>query len=142
MRLFGHPLHPLLIAFPIGLLALVPLWDVLSWFTWPGQTAIVAYYSEIAGLIGAALAILTGLVDFAKLRDERAVKIALYHATAVVTSVCFFGVALALRGRSERVSVVVTALDATGAAVLAVAGWFGGHLVFHHGVAVDDTRRD
>jgi len=31
MRLFGHPVHPMLVAFPIALLALTPVWDALAW---------------------------------------------------------------------------------------------------------------
>jgi uncharacterized membrane protein len=138
MRLFGHPLHPILVSIPIGLLALVPIWDVLSWLAWPGQMAPVAYYSEAAGLIGTGLAIVTGLIDFVKIRDERVAKIALYHATAAISCVCLYGMALALRGHAARVSMTVLGLDVAGAAVLALAGWFGGHLVFHYRVAVDE----
>jgi uncharacterized membrane protein len=138
MRLFGHPLHPLLVSIPIGLLVLVPIWDALSWLGWLGQMAPVAYYSEVAGLIGTGLAIVTGFLDFVKIRDDRVAKIALYHATAAISCVCLFGMALAMRGHAARVSMTVTALDAGGAAVLALAGWFGGHLVFRYRVAVDD----
>lgn len=138
MRLFGHPLHPLLVSFPIGLLALVPIWDALSWLAWSRQAATVAYWSEAAGLIGAGLAIVTGAIDFVKIRDEAVAKTALYHAVTAITSVSCFAIALAMRGHAERISATVTALDAGGAAIIALAGWFGGHLVFHHRVAVDD----
>ena len=52
-----------------------------------------------------------------------------------------FGIAFTLRGaRTAAVAPGVLALEVAGAALIGVTGWFGGHLVFGHGVGVDAAR--
>jgi uncharacterized membrane protein len=134
MRILGHPVHAVLVVFPLGLLTLVPLWDLLAWVGVPGA-AHAGRFSEIAGLAGGVLAIVTGLVDLSRAEKSSAVEsLATWHASAAVSGICLFAIALALRAKSAWLPIV--ALEAAGAACLAVAGWCGGHLVFHHGVAV------
>ena len=137
MRLLGHPMHPMLVAFPIGLLALVPLWDALALLGVTDDAAPVAYWSALAGLVGGGLAVITGLVDFVRLPPGAAVNTALVHASAALTALSLFGVAFAFRSNTAAPSTLVIVLDALGAAVLGVTGWFGGHLVFRHGAGVE-----
>ena len=67
MRLFRHPVHPMLVAFPIALLALTPVWDVLAWAGVMKDGRTTAYYSEAAGLIAAGLAAIAGFADLIKI---------------------------------------------------------------------------
>jgi uncharacterized membrane protein len=141
MRVFGHPLHAVLVAFPLGLLTLVPLWDALAWLGVSGASG-AAYLGQIAGVVGGLLAALTGSIDFVRAKKSPAIeKLGLWHATAAVTGLSVFAVGLALRSEDHTAAPLVVALEAAGVVCFAVAGWCGGHLVFHHGVAVRDSSK-
>jgi uncharacterized membrane protein len=144
MRLFGHPVHAVLVAFPIALLALVPLCDLAGRFHLIAGAEQAGYFCEVVGLIGGGLAILAGFVDFVRFVDPRSAvaKVALIHAGAALTMISIFGVAFAVRGgRAAQPGAPALALELVGAACLAVTGWFGGHLVFHHRVGVDAEQK-
>ena len=143
MRLFGHPVHPMLVAFPIALLALTPVWDALAWANVLRDGRITAYYSEAAGLITAGLAAIAGFADLIKIPQSETAnaKTALIHAGLALTMLTLFGIAFALRGGAAgSPSVLVLGLEVAGALCLAVTGWFGGHLVFRRGVGVETQK--
>jgi len=143
MRLLGHPVHPILVAFPIALLALTPVLDLLPLLGVLGDAAGAAYLCEVAGLVGGGLAIVTGFADFMKIPQsaKATAKTGIIHASLALGMLSLFGMAFALRGaRTAVVPPGVLALEVGGAALIAVTGWFGGHLVFGHGVGVDAAR--
>lgn len=136
MRLFGHPLHAILVAFPLALLSLTPLWDVLAW-AGVGGAHWVAYLGMIAGLSIGVLAVVTGFIDFVRAQKSAAVETAaLWHAGFALTALYTFAVALVLRSADHTATLWAVVVEAVGAVTLGITGWFGGHLVFHHGVAV------
>lgn len=137
MKLFGHPLHPALVAFPLGLLLLMPVWDLSAVVLGARDAAVVAYWSELAGLALGAVAAVAGLVDLVRLSDNTAQPTALRHAGSALTALSFFGVAFALRGHGDPLRVSVVVLDSLGALTLGVTGWLGGHLVFHYAVGLE-----
>src|SRR6185312_7662030 len=140
MRLFGHPVHAALVAFPLALLAVAPLWDLGARFQLLQGGQVAGNFCLLGGLVGAGLAILTGFADFLKLADPRsaAAKAALVHAGVALTAVSLAGVAFALRGgRAAQPGSLALALEIAGALALGATGWLGGHLVFHHAVGVD-----
>lgn len=140
MRIFGHPLHAVIVAFPLGLLSLVPLWDALAWAGVPGATG-AAYLGQIAGVAGGVLAVVTGAIDLVRAKKSAAVQdLGIWHATAATTGLLVFAVGLALRSPDHTATPLVVSLEVAGVGCLALAGWCGGHLVFHHGVAVRPTR--
>lgn len=139
MRLFGHPVHPMLVAFPIALLALTPIWDGLAWAGVLKDGRTTAYYSEAAGLIAAGLAAIPGFADLIKIPQAESAnaKAALIHAGIALTMLSLFGIAFAFRGGAAgSPSTLVLGLEVAGALCLAVTGWFGGELVFRRGVGV------
>src|SRR6187551_245045 len=144
MRALGHPVHPILVAFPIALLALTPVLDGLAWAGMLADGAGAAYLCEAAGLIGGGLAIVTGFADFVKIpqADKAAARTAIIHASLALGMLSLFGVAFALRGaRTAAAGPGVLALEVAGAALIGATGWFGGHLVFGHGVGVEGRKR-
>ena len=68
-NLMGHPLHPILITLPIGLFVATFLFDLVFWQTGNEAFATGALWLLGAGLIGAALAAVAGIIDF--LGDQR-----------------------------------------------------------------------
>jgi uncharacterized membrane protein len=73
MRVFGHPLHAVLVTFPLGLLTLVPVWDALAWLGVSGASA-AAYLGQIAGVVGGLLAAVTGSIDFVRAKKTHAIE--------------------------------------------------------------------
>ena len=140
MKFLGHPVHPIVVAFPIALLVLTPIWDGLAFFG-IANLAPVGYWTELAGLVGGGLAAVTGLVDFLGLKapSPELTKTALRHAGLALTTLGFFVVAFAFRGGAAgEPSLLVVGSELVGALGLGLTGWFGGHLVFGYGVGVDD----
>jgi uncharacterized membrane protein len=130
----------MLVAFPIALLALTPVWDGLAWAGVLKDGRTTAYYSEAAGLLAAALAAIPGFADLIKIPQAETAngRTALIHAGLALTMLSLFGIAFALRGGAAgSPGALVLGLEVAGALCLAVTGWFGGELVFRRGVGVE-----
>src|SRR5438045_9406169 len=73
----GHPIHPMLIPFPIGLLVFSLIADLI--YLWRGNPVwenYIAFYTLLGGIIGAAAAAIHGLIDWATVSDRAAVMVA------------------------------------------------------------------
>ena len=139
MRLFGHPVHPMLVAFPLGLLVVAPVWDGIAWLGIMADARTAGYFCTLAGLAVGGLAAITGFVDLIKIPPSKpaAVKVALAHASCALVALCLSGTALAFRGGvAARPGAGVVGLEGAGALLLLATGWLGGHLVFGHGIGV------
>jgi uncharacterized membrane protein len=139
----GHPIHPTLIPFPIGLLVFSFVADLI--YLWRGNPAwenYIAFYTLLGGIIGAAAAAVPGLIDWATLTDRAAVRVANWHARVNIVGLLIFIASFYLRttrGAAWIVSMPMLPMVLSGIGVigLAVAGYLGGELVFRHGVAVN-----
>jgi uncharacterized membrane protein len=137
-RIGGHPIHPMLIPFPIVCFILTFVCDIL--YT-RGQTDVAAATNWLLGigLVMAALAALAGLTDF--LGDKRiqgadAVKHMLANVTAVVLEV----VNLVLRLKNpDFIGSSGVYISGVVVLILLYSGWKGGDLVFRHGIGVHDA---
>src|SRR2546423_2609191 len=97
----GHPIHPILIPFPIGLWVFSLIADVI--YLWRGNTVwrdYIAFYTLLGGIIGAAVAAVPGLIDWLSLKDSEVVKIANWHARLNVIALVVFAVSFYLRTKS------------------------------------------
>ena len=143
MRLFGHPVHPLVVAFPIALLALTPLWDGAALSGIAPELALVGYWTELAGLVGGGIALVTGLADLLTLKEPSSelTNAALRHAAFAFTTLGVFVLAFVLRGGSGgEPRPLVLGLEIFGALGLVATGWQGAHLVFGYRVGVNERR--
>ena len=139
----GHPIHPMIIPFPIALWVFSIVADVI--YLWRGTSMwrdYIAFYTLLAGIFGAAAAAVPGLIDWLSLKDPAVVKIANWHARLNVIALLIFGASFYLRTTSgaELVNGSYTipfALSVLGVNLISVSGYLGGELVFKHGVAVD-----
>ena len=138
----GHPIHPMLIPFPIGLLVFSLIADLI--YLWRGNPVwenYIAFYTLLGGIIGAAAAAVPGLIDWATLTDRAAVKVANWHARVNIIGLIIFIASFYLRTTSGAAWItsmpsLPIILSIVGVIGLAIAGWLGGELVFRHGVAV------
>ena len=138
-QIAGHPIHPMLVQFPIVCFILTFIFDI---FYVRGDTGVATYSTWVLGfgLVTGALAAVAGLTDF--LGDKRiqgadAVKHMLANVTAVVLEV----VNLVLRLKNPD-SIASPGVYISGLVVLILiySGWMGGRLVYVHGIAVNDGR--
>jgi uncharacterized membrane protein len=141
VKLFGHPIHPMLIVFPLGLLATAVIFDILYMITNNAALATVAYWNIAAGIIGGLLAAVFGLVDWLAIPDgTRAKSIGLLHGGGNVVIVVLFAISWLLRMNraGNTPDTVGFVLELVGVVLALVTGWLGGELVDRLGVGVDD----
>jgi len=139
-KLLGHAIHPILIVFPLGLLATGVIFDVV-YLIWGNPTmATVAYWMIVAGIIGGIVAALPGWVDwFAIPSGTRAKSVGLIHGLGnVLVLLLFIGSWWLRRDVPERPEMLDHLLAFAGAGLSLLTGWLGGELVERLGVAVDD----
>src|SRR5205809_7344311 len=97
----GHPIHPMLIPFPIGLLVFSLIADLI--YLWRGNPVwenYIAFYTMLAGIIGAAAAAIPGLIDWATLTEPAIVKDATWHARINIITLLIFVASSYLRTAS------------------------------------------
>lgn len=139
VKLAGHPVHPMLIVFPLGLLATAVLFDIIYLVTDTPRWTETAYYMIGAGVIGGAAAAVPGWVDWAAIPARtRAKRIGLVHGVGNVIVLALFVVSWLLRRpnfSAPPTEAIVAALG--GFALAAFTGWLGGELVDRLGVGVD-----
>jgi uncharacterized membrane protein len=144
----GHPVHPMLIPFPIALWVFSLIADVI--YLWRGNPLWrdwIAFYSLLAGIIGAAAAAVPGLIDWLSLKDREVVKIANWHARLNVIALLIFAASFYLRtssgsGLVDGSYTIPLGLSVLGVILIGISGWLGGELVFRHGVAVEAQSGD
>lgn len=140
-KLFGHPIHPMLIVFPIGLLAAAVIFDIVYVVSGNEQLAIFSYWAIFAGLVGGLLAAVFGLIDWLNVpAGTRAKRLGLIHGLGNLVVVALFALSFLLR-RDDPTYLPGTApliLGILGIALACVTAWIGGELVYRLRVGVDD----
>ena len=136
-----HPIHPILVALPIGLWLFSVVADLVFQFRW-GAAAWkdVAFYTLGGGIVGALLAAVPGFIDFFSITDARAGRVALTHMTANLIALAIFVVSFWLRW-IDFAGFLPVGLSIVALAALAIAGWYGGELVFVHGMGVKPPKQ-
>jgi uncharacterized membrane protein len=140
VKLFGHPVHPMLIVFPIGLLATAVIFDILYLATRNPILVTVSFYMIAAGVIGGLLAAIFGLIDWLALpNNTRAKSIGGWHGLGNFVIVVLFAVSWLLRGDNPNFAPdsLALLLSFAGFALALITAWIGGELVYRLGVGVD-----
>jgi uncharacterized membrane protein len=137
-RIAGHPIHPMLVPFPIVCFIGALITDIAYWRTANTQWANFSAWLLAAGLVMGALAAAAGLIDFLGSRSVRAQPPAWPHLIGNVVVMGLSLVNVFVHSRDAWTSVVPTGLilSAVVVAILAVTGWLGGSLVYRHRVGV------
>lgn len=140
VKLFGHPVHPMLIVFPLGLLATAVIFDLLYLIFDNRLLPTASYYMIAAGVLGGLLAAIFGFIDWLALPNgSRAKNIGLWHGIGnVVIVLLFIGSWLLRRNNVDFVpDSPALLLSFAGTALALVTAWIGGELVYRLGVGVD-----
>ncbi len=134
----GHPLHPQLVAFPLGLLPFSFAMDVLHHISGEDSYANAAYYSMAGGCLGAVAAGAAGAADYFSIPDQsKSKKVANIHATLNGGLMGIYGLSLLLRrGHQPPTSPLAMLLSGLGCVGLIASAWYGGELVYQLGMRV------
>lgn len=138
-KLFGHAIHPIMIVFPLGLLATSVIFDVVYLIWGNPVMATVAYWMIAAGIIGGFASVPFGWIDwFAIPQGTRAKSVGLLHGLGnVVVLLLFIGSWWLRRDAPDRPELLEHILSFAGAGLALLTGWLGGELVERLGVGVD-----
>ena len=138
----GHPLHPMMIHFPVAaLIALVPA-DVAYLYGGDPFWARAGVWLAGVGALGGWVASLAGLVDLLLIRRVRRLITAWGHALMAVMMLSLASMNWLLRLQSEPGSLVMPwglAMSVSTGAFIALAAYLGGRLVYEHAVGVDTS---
>jgi uncharacterized membrane protein len=139
-RVFGHPLHQMLIVFPLGLLTTAIIFDFIHLATHTPLWSTVSYWMIAAGIIGGLVAAIFGLTDWLGIPSgTRAYRLGLLHGIGNVCVVALFAISWWLRrpdpGSPSALAIV---LAVVGGGLSLITGWLGGELVDRLGVGVSE----
>jgi uncharacterized membrane protein len=140
VKLLGHPVHPMLIVFPLGLLAMGVIFDLFAIGLSAGYWSEIAFWMFAAGIVTALLAAPFGAIDWWAIpAGTRAKRIGLLHGVGNLIVVVMFAGSWWLRRGSPGVPTDLALTLSFAGAVLALGtGWLGGELVDRLGVGVDE----
>ena len=140
----GHPIHPMLIPFPIACLVGAFVTDLIFLVSGDRGFATASHWLIGFGIGTALLAAVFGLIDY--MGDDRIRRLghALQHMMANVAAVVVAVVNFAIRldDPAGDVASMGVFLSLAVVLILAFSGWRGGDLVYHHKVGVHDHGRD
>jgi uncharacterized membrane protein len=138
-KIAGHPIHPMLIPFPIVCFIGVLVTDIVFLNNHVHGWATASRYLLAVGLVMAALAAVAGLTDFMGDDRIRGASDAVKHMLANVTAVVIEIVNLFLRLHDDAaIGNIGVYLSAIVVLILVYSGWKGGDLVYRHGIGVRD----
>ena len=140
-KLAGHPIHPMLITYPVGLLTTAVVFDIIYLITDRAGFTVAAAYAIAGGIIGGALAAPFGWIDYFKIpADTRAKRIGLLHGLINVVVLVLFAISWLLRWNAGGWVPTPLALASSFVAVVvaSVAAWLGGELVDRLGIGIDE----
>jgi len=135
----GHPIHPMLIPFPLALWATSFAVDVLFYFLRHPTLLIIAKFMIAAGCLGAIAAAIPGIIDWLTIKNGDVKRAANWHARLNVAALVVFAISFFLRmGRySELVGRRLTLpflLSMVGVILISISGWLGGELIIRYGI--------
>jgi uncharacterized membrane protein len=138
-RLRGHSAHPPLTDFPIALLAISLVWDIVALASGNDIWWQFAFWSQIAGLIAVVPTALTGFIEYIVLPDGHpASGTATRHMLVMITATLPYNGSVVVRGGTKAPEggtlILAVALNVVGLALLLLGGWLGGELVSRHGL--------
>lgn len=144
IALYGHPLHAMLVAFPIALTMSVLGADLLYWWTGDGFWARAAGWAAFGAFLLGVIAGITGSVELLIVKGIRDRSASWTHFILAVMLLSILGMNWALRigQHEEAVLPVGVLISLLAAGLTAVTGWHGGKLVFDYQIGTKAPDSD
>ena len=142
VKIGSHPLHPMLVPFPIAFWTAAFVTDIAfvtaRWWMW----AYISAWLLAAGIITALLAATAGFIDFLGDRRIRRLPVARLHLMGNVLALVLSIANFLVHTRGGAMAFMPTGLILSGivALLLLFNGWLGGEMVFRHGVGVSPRQ--
>lgn len=144
ITIFGHPVHPMLVTFPIAFFSATVATDAAFAYLGDAFWAYMSFWLLVGGVVMGGLAALVGVTDFTLVKDIRRHLSSWNHfLTAIVTMA--LGVVNLLQRLDEPLSAVWPwgiSMSVSTVVMLGVAGWLGGKMVFEHNLGPGEPLRD
>jgi uncharacterized membrane protein len=139
VKIFGHPVHPMLIVLPLGLFVAAIVFDAI--YLWRGFSSLrtVGFWNIGGGIVGGLVAAIFGFIDWLAIPARtRAKTIGIWHALSNVAAIIVFAFVFSTRysGRAFATTPGLFALEIAALIIALVGGWLGGELVDRLGVGV------
>jgi uncharacterized membrane protein len=138
-KLLGHPIHQMLVVFPLGLLATGVLFDIVFFATDNSTFALVAYWLMVGGIVGGLVAAPFGFIDWLRAipSGTRAKRVGALHGGGnLLVVLMFIGSVLLRAGIPDAPPAFAYVLSFAGAILALGTAWLGGELVVRLGVGV------
>ncbi|HVS20924.1 MAG TPA: DUF2231 domain-containing protein [Pyrinomonadaceae bacterium] len=140
----GEPIHPMFVHYPIALWTTSVITDLIFYFCRNTSLVLISKFLIAAGIVGAILAAIPGIVDWTTITDPVVKKTANWHARLNIAALLIFGTSLYLRMKNHGAPLVGFHLKIP--FVVSVAGWMlmaisaslGGKLVYEHRMGVKE----
>lgn len=136
----SHPIHPMLVAFPIGLWVTSFIFDLIGAASHEQAYFATGFYMVVAGCVGAVFAALPGLIDllFAIPPNSSAKSRGYIHGGLnTLVLVLFVFEAFHRKSGANPADKLSLLLSFVGVVLLGVSGWLGGTLVYRNQIGVD-----
>ena len=143
MTINYHPIHPMLVVFPVSFLSTAPVTDALFWWTGAPFWADASFWLVAGGVGMGVLSAAVGLVDFLAVREVRSHIASWSHLLVAVTLLAL--AACNLRLRWDDAAALFPwgfTLSLVTAALVMIAAWLGGTLTFRHRIGVYEHHSD
>lgn len=140
VKALGHPIHPMLIVFPLGLLATGVIFDIFHLIFGNESLSTASYWMIGAGVVGGLIAALFGFLDWLSIPGgTRAKSVGAIHGVGNVVVTALFAISFYMRSDQAGYVPTIGALvfSFAGAALALLTGWLGAELVYRLGMGVD-----
>ncbi len=137
----GHPLHPLIVTFPIAFLTGALGTDLGYWLTDDLFWARASIWLIGAGFISGLVAALTGMLDFLRIDRVKKHRAGWLHMFGNVTAMVLTLINWILRWNNVEGTILPVGLviSLVVASLLGITGWYGAELIYRHKIAVIGT---
>jgi len=134
----GHPIHPMLIPFPIAFLTGPVVTDLAYWWLGDAFWARVSFWLLLAGLVTGAFAAVFGLIDFFTIRRARSLAAGWVHflGNGIVLALALASVIFRWHEPESAVMPWGLVLSVVIALLLVLTGWLGGELSYRYKIGV------
>jgi uncharacterized membrane protein len=140
----GGPIHPMFVHYPIALWTTSVITDLIFYFSRNTSLLLISKFLIAAGIVGAILAAIFGLIDWTGITEPAAKTIGNRHMILNVLALILFVVSLYLRMKNYGAPLAGFHLKIP--FLVSVVGWFlmvisaslGGKLVYEHRMGVKE----
>ncbi|WP_026073012.1 DUF2231 domain-containing protein [Nodosilinea nodulosa] len=138
VAILGHPIHPIIVIFPIAFLSGVAGTDLGYWITKSAFWSQASVWLLGVGLLSGVAAAVIGMFDFIRIPRARSRRAGWAHMVLNVAVLVLTIGNFAIRLASPEFSILPTGLVLSWvvATLLLASGWYGGELMFRHKVGI------